>query len=103
MQKKNKRSTKKAERKRRSLQELFGLMDFGQYGLQTTRDEVVFFRVEPVNITVLSQANTESKISSLMLVLMQLPNLEICCLDVAECFDSNKHYLQHRICNHHCI
>ena len=78
MQKKNKRSIKKAERKRRSLQELFGLMDFGQYGLQTTWDEVVFFRVEPVNITVLSQANTESKINSLMLVLMQLPNLEIC-------------------------
>ena len=97
MQKKNKRSIKKAERKRRSLQELFGLMDFGQYGLQTTWDEVVFFRVEPVNITVLSQANTESKINSLMLVLMQLPNLEICCLDVAECFDSNKHYLQQRI------
>ena len=45
MQKKNKRSIKKAERKRRSLQELFGLMDFGQYGLQTTWDDVVFFRV----------------------------------------------------------
>lgn len=96
-QKKRKRSAKKAERKRRSLQELFGLSSFGQYGLQTARDEVVFFRVEPVNITVLSQANTEAKINSLMLVLMQLPNLEICCLDVAECFDNNKHFLQQRI------
>ena len=96
-QKKRKRSAKKAERKRRSLQELFGLSNFGQYGLQTARDEVVFFRVEPVNITVLSQANTEAKINSLMLVLMQLPNLEICCLDVAECFDNNKHFLQQRI------
>lgn len=96
-QKKRKRSAKKAERKRRSLQELFGLSNFGPYGLQTARDEVVFFRVEPVNITVLSQANTEAKINSLMLVLMQLPNLEICCLDVAECFDNNKHFLQQRI------
>lgn len=96
-QKERKRSAKKAERKRRSLQELFGLSSFGQYGLQTARDEVVFFRVEPVNITVLSQANTEAKINSLMLVLMQLPNLEICCLDVAECFDNNKHFLQQRI------
>ncbi len=97
MEKKKKNKNRADERKRRSVQELFALDTFGEYGLRTTRDETVFFRVEPVNITVLSQVNTEIKINSLMLVLMQIPNMEICCLDAAECFDNNKHYLQQRI------
>lgn len=96
-QKKKKRQSRAAERKRRSLQEMFGLNGFGQNGLQTTRGETVFFRVEPVNITVLSHQNTEIKINNLMLVLQQIPNMEICCMDASECFDSNKRYLQQRI------
>lgn len=94
--KEKKKKTRADERKRRSLQELFGLHGFSQYGLKAW-DEVVFFRIEPVNITVLSYQNTEIKINSLMLVLQQLPNMEICCMDASECFDSNKHYLQQRI------
>ena len=79
------------------MQEVFGLSEFGQYGLKTARDETVFFRVEPTNITVLSHQNTETKINSLMLVLQQIPDMEICCMDASECFDNNKHYLQQRI------
>lgn len=97
MREKKKRSTRAAERKRRSVQEVFGLSEFGQYGLKTARDETVFFRVEPTNITVLSHQNTETKINSLMLVLQQIPDMEICCMDASECFDNNKHYLQQRI------
>lgn len=97
MREKKKRSTRAAERKRRSVQELFGLSEFGQYGLKTARDETVFFRMEPTNITVLSYQNTETKINSLMLVLQQIPDMEICCMDASECFDNNKHYLQQRI------
>lgn len=97
MKTKKKKESRAAERKRRSLQELFGLNGFGQNGLQTARGETVFFRIEPVNITVLSYQNTEIKINSLMLVLQQLPNMEICCMDASECFDSNKHYLQQQI------
>lgn len=96
-ERKKKRSTKAAERKRRSVQELFGLSGFGEYGLKTARDETVFFRVEPTNITVLSHQNTEIKINSLMLVLQQIPDMEICCMDASECFDNNKQYLQRRI------
>lgn len=97
MREKKKRNTRAAERKRRSVQDLFGLSEFGQYGLKTARDETVFFRVEPTNITVLSYQNTETKINSLMLVLQQIPDMEICCMDASECFDNNKHYLQQRI------
>ncbi len=97
MKTKKKKESRAAERKRRSLQELFGLNGFGQNGLQTARGETVFFRIEPVNITVLSYQNTEIKINSLMLVLQQLPNMEICCMDASECFDANKHYLQQQI------
>ncbi len=97
MKTKKKKVSRADERKRRSLQELFGLNGFGQNGLQTARGETVFFRIEPVNITVLSYQNTEIKINSLMLVLQQLPNMEICCMDASECFDANKHYLQQQI------
>ncbi len=97
MKEKKRKQSRSSERKRRSIQELFGLKGFGENSLKTTRDEVVFFRVEPVNITVLSYQNTEIKINSLMLVLQQIPDIEICCVDASECFDSCKHYLQQRI------
>ena len=87
----------KQQKKGRSVQELIGIRTFTKYGLMTGRGELLFFRVAPTNISVLSHANIEVKIRHLMMVLSALPDIEIVCTDSSECFDDNKAYLTDRI------
>ena len=87
----------KQQKKGRSVQELIGIRTFTKYGLMTGRGELLFFRVAPTNISVLSHANIEVKIRRLMMVLSALPDIEIVCTDSSECFDDNKAYLTARL------
>ena len=87
----------KQQKKGRSLQELIGVRTFTKYGLMTGRGELLFFRVAPTNISVLSHTNIEIKIRHLMMVLSALPDIEIVCTDSSECFDDNKAYLTERL------
>ncbi len=89
--------TKQKHSKGRSVQELIGIKTFTKYGLMTGRGELLFFRVAPTNISVLSHANIEVKIRHLMMVLSALPDIEIVCTDSSECFDDNKAYLTARL------
>ena len=90
-------TTKQKRGKGRSVQELIGIKTFTKYGLMTGRGELLFFRVAPTNISVLSHANIEVKIRHLMMVLSALPDIEIVCTDSSECFDDNKAYLTARL------
>ena len=65
--------------------------------LQTVRGELVYFKVSPANIAVLSPEATEGKIRELMMILSSVPEMELCCFDSAESFDANKNYLKRRI------
>lgn len=87
----------KQQKKGRSVQELIGIRTFTKYGLMTGRGELLFFRVAPTNISVLSHANIEAKIRHLMMVLSALSDIEIVCTDSSECFDDNKAYLTSRL------
>ena len=90
-------TTMKQQKKGRSVQELIGIKTFTKYGLMTGRGELLFFRVAPTNISVLSHANIEVKIRRLMMVLSALPDIEIVCTDSSECFDDNNAYLTARL------
>ena len=90
-----KKKTKK--RKGRSVQDLLGIKTFTKLGLQVGKDELVFFSVQPINISVLSHENIEIKIRHLMMVLSAVPDVEISCTDSCECFDGNKAYINERI------
>ena len=90
-------TTKQKSGKGRSVQELIGIRTFTKYGLMTGRGELLFFRVAPTNISVMSHANIEAKIRRLMMVLSALPDIEIVCTDSTECFDDNKAYLTERL------
>lgn len=92
--KKKKRKEKKG--KRNSVQELLGIRHFTSYGLMTEYGELVFFRVAPTNISVLSSVNIEQKIMALTNLLKMEPDLGIVCTDSCECFDSNREYLRRR-------
>lgn len=83
--------------RKRSVQELMGVRRFTKYGLFTDRGELIFYQVNPTNISVLSKANIETKITHLKMLLSSIPDIEITCTDSSECFDDNKLYLQERI------
>ena len=86
----------KNKRKGRSVQQLLGIQTFTKYGLLTDDGELLFYRVAPTNISVLSAANVEIKIRHLQMLLSAIPDLEIICTDSCECFDDNKSYLHRR-------
>ena len=88
------KKTKKG--KRNSVQELLGIQRFTRYGLLTDLGELVFFRVAPTNISVLSRVNIENKISHLKDLLSVEPDTEVICTDSCECFDDNREYLRRR-------
>ena len=87
----------KKKRGKKSVQNLLGLQGFTAYGLQTTGGELVFFAIQPTNISVLSHANVEIKIQNLLMVLRSLPHLEAVCLDSAQRFDDNQQFMGQRI------
>lgn len=87
---------KQKKRKGRSVQQLLGIQTFTKYGLMTDNGELLFYRVAPTNISVLSAANIEIKIRHLQMLLSAIPDLEIICTDSCECFDDNKAYLHRR-------
>ncbi len=89
--------TPQKRKKGRSVQEMVGIKAFTKYGLLTGKGELLFYTVAPTNISVLSYTNIEIKIRHLMMVLSSLPDIEIACLDSAECFDENKAYLKTRL------
>ena len=86
-----------SKRKKKGVQTLIGFERFTRYGVKTDKAELVMFAVEPTNISVLSAANIETKIRSLMLVLSVIPELEIIATDSAERFDDNKSYIKKRL------
>ena len=93
--------TPQKRKKGRSVQEMVGIKAFTKYGLLTGKGELLFYTVAPTNISVLSYTNIEIKIRHLMMVLSSLPDIEIACLDSAECFDENKAYLKTRLSEEH--
>lgn len=82
---------------RSSVQGLLGIDSFTKYGLATSRGELLFYQVSPINISVLSKTSIETKIRNLMHILSAIPNIEITCTDSSECFDNNQIYLSERI------
>lgn len=88
---------KRKKRGKKSVQNLLGLQGFTTYGLKTAGGELVYFAIQPTNISVLSHANIEIKIRHLLMVLTALPHLEVACLDSAQRFDGNQHFMEQRI------
>ena len=91
----------KKKRKGKPTQDLIGIKTFTKNGLKVGKDELIFYMVQPTNISVLSQTNIEIKVRHLMMVLSAVPDIEITCTDSCECFDTNKSYIKDRIDDEH--
>ncbi|WP_343247004.1 hypothetical protein [Diplocloster hominis] len=113
---KQKKADKKENRKKSSIKRLFssrlpslnrnkkntkwliGIQRFDRYGIKTyQRGTLVYFRVQPSNLAVLSYENVNYKIHQMTLVFSGIPDLEVLCLDSRERFERNKAYLKKRI------
>lgn len=88
---------KAKKQRKKSTQKLLGLESFGKYGLKTEKGELVFYSVQPTNISVLSNENIDVKVHHLMSLLSMIPELEIICLDSCQYFDANKQNIVRRI------
>ena len=83
--------------KKQSTQELIGISHFSRNGLQTnSHGELVYFLVQPSNLSVLSESNIAQKIYHLMQLLKVHPDIEILCVDARESFEQNKLSLARR-------
>ena len=87
----------KKKKKGCSTQELIGIKTFTKYGLKVGKQEMLFFLVQPTNISVLSPENIEIKVHHLQMVLSAIPDIEVACTDSCECFDDNRYYIKSRI------
>lgn len=85
------------KQRKKSTQTLLGLQTFGKYGLKTDKAELVFYSIQPTNISVLSNENIDVKVHHLMSLLSMIPDLEMICLDSCQCFDANKQNIIQRI------
>ena len=87
----------KSKKNKNSVQEFIGIQTFSKRGLKTDKGELVFFLVNPTNISVLSKENINIKIWHLMQVLSGQPDIEISCIDSCERFDDNKSNMLERL------
>ena len=83
------------KKKDESVQELIGFERFTQYGVMVRKHELLYFIVQPCNISVMSPENVSLKIIALTNILTAFPELQLSCTDANECFDSNKIHIRH--------
>lgn len=92
------RQEKKKEKQRQTTRQLINTKAVTEYSLRTFRgDELVFFMVQPTNISVLSEESLSARIYALMTVLKGVAELELACLNSRENFESNKDFLRERL------
>lgn len=92
------RATKKQNRQRQTTRQLINTKGLTDFSLLTYHgDELVFFSVQPTNLSVLSEESLSARIYALMTVLKGVAELEFICLNSRENFESNKSFLRERL------
>lgn len=93
-----KRAEKKHNRQRQTTRQLINTKALTDFSLLTYHgDELVFFSVQPTNLSVLSEESLSARIYALMTVLKGVAELEFICLNSRENFEGNKSFLRERL------
>ena len=89
---------RKQKKKKNSTRELINTKTISDYSLKLfTGEEIVFFVIQPQNLSVMSKESIASKIFSLTNVIKGLSDLELICLNSRDNFENNKMFLRKRI------
>ena len=89
---------KNVMKRKQSTRELINTETITDYSLkQYGGDELVFFIIQPQNLSVMSQENVGSKIFALTNILKGLADIEMLCLNSRDNFEKNKLFIRKRI------
>ena len=75
------RKKKNAAQQRQTSRELIDIQKITEYGLLTSHGELVFFSIEPTNLSVHSPESIGSRIYALMTVLKGMAEIEMLALN----------------------
>ena len=91
------RKQKKEQKRLLSTRQLMGIDQFTENGLKAGRSELVFFLIQPDNLSVLSSEGVQGKIVALTNLLRGVESVRLLALDSRESFQSNKDWYRQRM------
>ena len=91
------RKQKKERKRLLSTRQLMGIDQFTENGLKVGRSELVYFLVQPENLSVLSQEGIRGKVMALTNLLRGTESVRLLALDPRESFQSNKNWYRQRM------
>lgn len=86
------RKQKKKDAREQSTRQLMGIDDFTDYGIATRMGNLVFFVIEPTNISVLPGSGVGARIYALLNVIKGQAEIEMLALNSKESFENNKDF-----------
>ena len=91
------RQQKKELRQRQSTRQLMGIDQLTEHGVKTPRGELVYFLLQPDNLSVLSPAGKQNRVRALTELLSATESVRLLALNSRESFRKNKNYYQERL------
>ena len=91
------RKQKKEQKRLLSTRQLMGIDQFTENGLKVGRSELVFFLIQPDNLSVLSAEGIRGKIVALTDLLRGVESVRLLALDSRESFQYNKDWYRQRV------
>ena len=91
------RKQKKEQKRLLSTRQLMGIDQFTENGLKVGRSELVYFLIQPDNLSVLSAEGIRGKVVALTDLLRGVESVRLLALDSRESFQSNKDWYRHRM------
>ena len=91
------RKQKKEQKRLLSTRQLMGIDQFTENGLKVGRSELVYFLIQPDNLSVLSAEGIRGKVMALTNLLRGTESVRLLALDSRESFQSNKDWYRQRM------
>ncbi|MCQ4862694.1 hypothetical protein NE684_00485 [Pseudoflavonifractor phocaeensis] len=90
------RKRKQPDRELRSTRQLVGIEDISDVGIHTAAGLTACFLIDPINLSVQSEASIRARINALMYVFKGVANIEMMSMNGRESFEENKEFLKRR-------
>lgn len=91
------RKQKQALRQRQSTRQLMGISQLTAHGVKIAGGELVFYLIQPDNLSVLSEEGVRQRVLALSNLLRSSAELVLVALDSRESFQRNKDYYRQRL------
>lgn len=91
------KKNKAKKREGPSTRDLMGISGLTEYSICTKLGDLVFYIVEPTNISVLPDASVSARIHALLNVLKGQVDIDMLALNSTESFESNKNFYRQRL------